>query len=76
MILIAKCKQKLVEKCRVKDILIATRIESAETSNIGGLLDVAAAGTLARDSYIGETIESLKLKEQRVRIVEVLTSQN
>ena len=61
---------------QIKNILIATRVESAQTATIGGLLDVTAAVTLAKNSFVGESLESLKLKEQRALIVEVLTSQN
>ncbi len=61
---------------QVKDILIATRVESALTSNVGGLLDVAAAVNLAKSSFVGETAESVKQNEQRVLIAEILTSKN
>lgn len=61
---------------QVKDILIATRIESAQTSNVGGLLDVSAAVNLAKSSFVGETVESIKQNEQRALITKILTSQN
>jgi subtilisin family serine protease len=61
---------------QVRDILIATRVQSSETSTVGGLLDIAAAVGAAKSSFQGETEESLKRKEQRARIVNILLGKN
>ncbi len=57
---------------QIKNILIETRVESAQTSNVGGLLDVAAAVALAKSSFAGETLESIKQNEQKAIIAEIL----
>ena len=59
----------------VKRILIASRVETAATSNVGGLLDVAAAVSLAKSAFVGETDASIKQNVQRALIADILTSQ-